>query len=290
MKIVNEMKISFKSKSENEGFARTAVCAFAAFLDPGIEDIADLRTAVSEAVTNCIVHAYRGTEGLIEITARILNDNEIYIRIKDKGCGIPDVKRAMEPGIEYDDLYSAGCIGLLKAAEAFDCERGVKFSTYAVPVILGEIKRLFRDGGTVKVSRSLKELSLKAVRVRDEMSKELGREPTLSELGKKLDTDECAIAEALSVSLPPVSLTDSSEEGGGQIDVAAPSPDVEIGDTVALRQVLEMMESKDRELIFLRYYKNFTQSAAAQKLGMTQVQVSRREKKLLTFMREQLMK
>lgn len=193
-------------------------------------------------------------------------------------------------GIEYDDLYSAGCIGLLKAAEAFDCKRGVKFSTYAVPVILGEIKRLFRDGGTVKVSRSLKELSLKAVRVRDEMSKELGREPTLSELGKKLDTDECAIAEALSVSLPPVSLTDSSEEGGGQIDVAAPSPDVEIGDTVALRQVLEMMESKDRELIFLRYYKNFTQSAAAQKLGMTQVQVSRREKKLLTFMREQLMK
>ncbi|WP_337483821.1 sigma-70 family RNA polymerase sigma factor [Porcipelethomonas sp.] len=193
-------------------------------------------------------------------------------------------------GIEYDDLYSAGCIGLLKAAEAFDCERGVKFSTYAVPVILGEIKRLFRDGGTVKVSRSLKELSLKAVRVRDEMSKELGREPTLSELGKKLDTDECAIAEALSVSLPPVSLTDSSEEGGGQIDVAAPSPDVEIGDTVALRQVLEMMEPKDRELIFLRYYKNFTQSAAAQKLGMTQVQVSRREKKLLTFMREQLMK
>lgn len=193
-------------------------------------------------------------------------------------------------GIEYDDLYSAGCIGLLKAAEAFDCERGVKFSTYAVPVILGEIKRLFRDGGTVKVSRSLKELSLKAVRVRDEMSKELGREPTLSELGKKLDTDECAVAEALSVSLPPVSLTDSSEEGGGQIDVAAPSPDIEIGDTVALRQVLEMMEPKDRELIFLRYYKNFTQSAAAQKLGMTQVQVSRREKKLLTFMREQLMK
>ena len=193
-------------------------------------------------------------------------------------------------GIEYDDLYSAGCIGLLKAAEAFDCERGVKFSTYAVPVILGEIKRLFRDGGTVKVSRSLKELSLKAVRVRDEMSKELGREPTLSELGKRLYTDECAIAEALSVSLPPVSLTDSSEEGGGQIDVAAPSPDIEIGDTVALRQVLEMMEPKDRELIFLRYYKNFTQSAAAQKLGMTQVQVSRREKKLLTFMREQLMK
>lgn len=191
-------------------------------------------------------------------------------------------------GIEYDDLYSAGCIGLLKAAEAFDSERGVKFSTYAVPVILGEIKRLFRDGGAVKVSRSLKELSLKTVRTREEMSKKLGREPTISELSRQLDTDECTIAEALAVSMPPVSLTDSTDENGSQIDIAVPSPDIEIGDTLALRQVLELMEPKDRELIFLRYYKGQTQSATAKKLGMTQVQVSRREKKLLGFMREQL--
>lgn len=193
-------------------------------------------------------------------------------------------------GIEYDDLYSAGCIGLLKAADAFDSERGVKFSTYAVPVILGEIKRLFRDGGTVKVSRSLKELSLKAVKKRDELSKELGREPTVSELGKSLDTDEYTIAEALAVSLPPVSLTDNSDEGGGQIDVAVESPDIEIGDSIAVHQVLESMETNDRRLIIYRYYKNMTQSATAKLLGMTQVQVSRREKKLLTFMREQLMK
>lgn len=192
-------------------------------------------------------------------------------------------------GIEYDDLYSAGCIGLLKAAEAFDSERGVKFSTYAVPVILGEIKRLFRDGGAVKVSRSLKELSLKTVRTREEMSKKLGREPTISELSRQLDTDECTIAEALAVSMPPVSLTDSTDENGSQIDIAVPSPDIEIGDTLALRQVLELMEPKDRELIYLRYYKGQTQSAAAKKLGMTQVQVSRREKKLLSFMREQLL-
>ena len=193
-------------------------------------------------------------------------------------------------GIEYDDLYSAGCIGLLKAADAFDSERGVKFSTYAVPVILGEIKRLFRDGGTVKVSRSLKELSLKAVKKRDELSKELGREPTVSELGKSLDTDECTIAEALAVSLPPVSLTDNSDDGGGQIDVAVESPDIEIGDSIVVHQVLESMETNDRRLIICRYYKNMTQSATARLLGMTQVQVSRREKKLLTFMREQLMK
>lgn len=192
-------------------------------------------------------------------------------------------------GIEYDDLYSAGCIGLLKAAEAFDSERGVKFSTYAVPVILGEIKRLFRDGGAIKVSRSLKELSLKAVRARDELSKSLGREPTVSELSRRLETDECTVAEALSVSIPPVSLTDNSDEGGGQIDIAMPSPEFEISDTVALHQILDTMEEKDRQLIFLRYYKNLTQSVTAKMLGMTQVQVSRREKKLLSFMREQLL-
>lgn len=97
MNTVNQMKISFLSRSENESFARTAVCGFAALLDPTIEQIADLRTAVSEAVTNCVVHAYRDTEGIIEITAKILSNNEIYIRIKDKGCGIEDIEKAMEP-------------------------------------------------------------------------------------------------------------------------------------------------------------------------------------------------
>ncbi len=193
-------------------------------------------------------------------------------------------------GIEYDDLYSAGCIGLLKASEAFDSERGVKFSTYAVPVILGEIKRLFRDGGAVKVSRSLKELSLKTVRTREEMSKSLGREPTISELSHKLEIAECEIAEALAVSMPPVSLTDNTDENGAQIDIAVPSPDTEIGDTIALKQVLNLLEPNDRKLIVLRYYKGLTQTVAAKQLGMTQVQVSRREKKLLTFMREQLLK
>lgn len=192
-------------------------------------------------------------------------------------------------GIEYDDLYSAGCIGLLKAAEAFDSQRGVKFSTYAVPVILGEIKRLFRDGGTVKVSRGLKELSLKIMRTKEEMSKQMGREPTISELSRKLEKDESVIAEAIAVGMPPVSLTDSTDENGGQIDIAVPSPDVEIGDNIALKQVLDMLEPADRRLIQLRYFKRLTQTEIAKILGMTQVQVSRREKKLLSFMREQLL-
>lgn len=97
MKVQNEMKCSFPALSVNEAYARTAVTAFAAQLDPTIEEIADIRTAVSEAVTNCIVHAYRGTSGRIELCVKLLDGGWLYIRIKDRGCGIPDVAKAMEP-------------------------------------------------------------------------------------------------------------------------------------------------------------------------------------------------
>ncbi len=97
MKIINEMKISFPSRSVNESFSRSAIASFALLLDPRVDELSDIRTAVSEAVTNCIVHAYKDTVGTIEITARILEGNILYIRIKDKGCGIPDIEKALEP-------------------------------------------------------------------------------------------------------------------------------------------------------------------------------------------------
>lgn len=192
-------------------------------------------------------------------------------------------------GIEYDDLYSAGCIGLMKAVRAFDTERGVKFSTYAVPVILGEIKRLFRDGGTIKVSRSLKELSLKVQKLCNSFRLTEGREPTISELASIAGEDEADIAEALCVSQPPLSLT-SGEDGEGQIDIPVEAPDHEIVDLLALRQIMSTLEPKDKALLELRYFRSLTQSKTAQALGMTQVQVSRREKKLLAQMREELLK
>ena len=99
-------------------------------------------------------------------------------------------------GIEYDDLFQAGCMGLVKATDAFDTQRGVRFSTYAVPVILGEMRRLFRDGGTVKVSRSLKELSMKVTRQREQFAKRQGREPTVSELAELLEVTQEAVVEA----------------------------------------------------------------------------------------------
>lgn len=191
-------------------------------------------------------------------------------------------------GIEYEELYSAGCIGLLKAVKSFDTERGVKFSTYAVPVILGEIKRLFRDSGMIKVSRSLKELSFQIQKIRENFLKLNGREPLLSELSELSGADVSEVSEALCVSQPVMSLTAGNDEEN-QIDIPSESPDTEIVDILALRQIMAEMEKPDRFLLELRYFKGFTQSKTAEILGMTQVQVSRRERKLLLFIREKLL-
>jgi len=188
-------------------------------------------------------------------------------------------------GIEYDDLYGAGCIGLLKATKGFDTERGVRFSTYAVPVILGEIKRLFRDGGAIKVSRSIKELSLRVTRIRERFMFNEGREPTIPELAVLAEVDDDAIVEALCVSLPPISLTETLDDNQSQTDIPVESPDGEIADLLSLKQVMHELNVKDRQLIYLRYFSNKTQTQTAKALEMTQVQVSRREKKLLSQMR-----
>ena len=192
-------------------------------------------------------------------------------------------------GIEYDDLFQAGCMGLVKACDAFDFSRGVRFSTYAVPVILGEMRRLFRDGGTVKVSRSLKELSLRVVRGREQLAVRLGRDPTIEELAEELGLTREEVVEALNVSAPPLSLTVSSEEGETQIDLPVQSPEENLSERMALRQILGELEPRDRQLIILRYFMDKTQTQTAEQLGMTQVQVSRREKKLLLAMRQKLL-
>lgn len=192
-------------------------------------------------------------------------------------------------GVEYDDLFQAGCVGLVKAADNFDFSRGFAFSTYAVPVILGEIRRIFRDGGAVKIGRSLKEKSRNAMKVRDELSLELGREPTVSELAEKLGTDIASAAELITVSMPTISLTSSDDEkSGGQLDIPTDAPEEEISERLSLKCVLDNLEERDRRLIELRYFKGLTQVKTAKELGMSQVQVSRREKIILLEMRKKL--
>ena len=192
-------------------------------------------------------------------------------------------------GIDYEELYSAGCIGLLKAVKVFDPDRGVKFSTYAVPVILGEIKRLFRDGGAIRVSRSLKELSMRLQKLCGDFRQREMREPTIAELAELSGESEEDISEALCVSQPLLSLT-AGDDDEGQIDVPTEAPDEAIVDVLALRQIMSGLEQRDRALLELRYFRCLTQSKTAKALGMTQVQVSRREKKLLSAMREELLK
>jgi RNA polymerase sporulation-specific sigma factor len=204
-------------------------------------------------------------------------------------------------GVEYEELYSAGCVGLVKAAKNFDIERGLMFSTYAVPVILGEIKRLFRDGGAVKVSRSLKELSLKVTRVQEQLIKE-GKDPRLSDIGEILGISVAEVGEALSVGLPPLSLTGGNFEENGnsaggsgssagscEYDVPVDPPQNKLVELIALKQSLTALSSEDRKLIIMRYWGEKTQGEVGEILGMSQVQVSRRERKILDTLKKMML-
>lgn len=193
-------------------------------------------------------------------------------------------------GIEYDDLYSAGCMGLVKAYDGFDEDRGVQFSTYAVPVILGEIKKLFRDGGTVKVSRSLKELGLKVNALRENIIKNTGAEPTVGQLAEALGERPEQVALAIRAGQPAISLTPAADaDDPRQLDIPIDSPEEDLADRIGLEEVLSGLPPRDRALIYLRFFSGKTQSETARVLGTTQVQISRRERKLLREMRELLL-
>lgn len=190
-------------------------------------------------------------------------------------------------GIEYDELYSAGCLGLAKAINNFDDSRGLQFSTYAFPVIMGELKRLFRDGGTVKVSRSLKELSLKINKLNNESKLKNGRELSVSELAEKLGVAPEKIAEAVCSAQPTVSIN-SEDESSSAPEIPSPDIQYEITERLSLAAAIEGLEENDKKIINLRYYRSKTQVETAKILNMTQVQISRREKKILSLIRQKM--
>jgi RNA polymerase sporulation-specific sigma factor len=197
-------------------------------------------------------------------------------------------KRFTGKGIEYDDLYSAGVVGLIKAIDRFDPSTGNKLSTYAVPVILGEIRLLFREGGAVKLSRSLQELSRKAKRISDEYLRETGCDLRITELAEKLGVDVYRAQEALDASRAPLSLSWENDGEQGAIDIPVPSQEERITDRLSLYEAIDSLEDTEKKLIELRYYRHKTQTETAKELGTTQVQVSRREKKILLKMRMML--
>lgn len=195
--------------------------------------------------------------------------------------------RFMGKGIDYEDLYSSGCVGLIKAADGFDESLGFAFSTYAVPSILGEIRRLFRDGGAVKISRSLKEKARELQVVKESLEKQLGVEPTISEIAEKMGLSVSETAQLICIAQPVVSLT-SDDDSEKQIDIPAEDEYSPIDDRLSLEQVINCLPENDRKLIRLRYFDGLTQSKTASILGVSQVQVSRREKIILSDMRKRL--
>jgi len=199
------------------------------------------------------------------------------------------VKRFYNRGHEPEDLFQVGCIGMLKAVQRFDMSFDVKFSTYAVPVIMGEIKRFIRDDGIIKVSRSLKETAYRASVVKDALQKEWLREPTIAEIAAKLGISPEELATAMDASHAPESIySGSDDENRPSLVDKLESPDDhegEVIDKLIIKDALSAFPPRERQIIILRYFKQKTQSQIAQMLGISQVQVSRIEKAALLQMR-----
>lgn len=204
------------------------------------------------------------------------------------------VRRFAGRGHELEDLYQIGCIGLMKCIDKFDTSYDVKFSTYAVPMILGEVKRFLRDDGMVKVSRSLKETAYKVYTTREQMMNERGVEPTLEELAGCLEIEKEDIVLALEANAEVESIYKTIYQNDGNaiylIDKLVNSEDESqrAVNQLALQELLEQLEEKERNIITMRYFEDKTQTEIARNLNISQVQVSRIEKRVLAKMREQM--
>jgi RNA polymerase sporulation-specific sigma factor len=205
------------------------------------------------------------------------------------------VRRFQNRGHETEDLFQIGCIGLIKAINKFDTSYDVRFSTYAVPMIIGEIKRFLRDDGIIKVSRSLKEVSNKVRITKEVLIRELGREPSVSELARRLDIPMEELVMAIEAGHSPESLFSPISEGDSsslllidKLNDSCGGDEVDIIDKIALREVMDTLKPRERQIIILRYFKEKTQVQIARMLGISQVQVSRIEKKILEDMRNRI--
>lgn len=189
-------------------------------------------------------------------------------------------------GIEYEDLFQAGCVGLIKAAAGFDPDKGFRFSTYAVPAILGEIRRIFRDGGSVKIGRAAKEKARTLLNIKEELALSTGKEPTICEIAAAADMEISEAAALISACLPVISLT--ADEDDSQTDIPVPAPDEKLTEKIDLKQALMSLEENEQKIIRLRYFSGMTQTVTAKQLGLSQVQVSRKEKAILIKLRKML--
>ena len=223
-------------------------------------------------------------------------DEEARAQLVQENAGLVwcVVKRFLHRGAEAEDLFQIGNIGLLKAIDKFDLSYEVKFSTYAVPMISGEIKRFLRDDGMIKVSRSLKELAYKSCACRERLQEAWGREPTITEIASELNVETEELLMAMDASSEIESLHKPIYQKEGQeLRLMDKLPEQEeqedrILDHMLLQELLTYLDKEERRLIYLRYFANQTQSQVGKELGISQVQVSRMEKKILKNLRERI--
>ena len=204
------------------------------------------------------------------------------------------VRRFQNRGVEPEDLFQIGTIGLIKAVDKFDCSYEVCFSTYAVPMITGEIKRYLRDDGILKVSRSLKETAAKAYRIREQQEKQTGREPTTQEIARELGISPEELMEAMDSYVQVESLQQTIYQGEGNTILLMDKLEEKENQSerflnrLFLEEILGKLEGEERELIYQRYFQEKTQSVIAKEMGISQVQVSRMEKRILKKMQEEV--
>lgn len=236
----------------------------------------------NEKVLQLVKEAQNGSQ---EAKTQLIEENSPLIKSV--------IKRFKDKGVEYDDLYQIGCIGFLKAIKNFDSSFGVKFSTYVVPMVIGEIKRFMRDDGAIKVSRALKTLNLQINRYILDFYEKNQRKPTIEELAKHFQVEEQDIIMAMDSAKMPISIYSPLEddaESSSIIDRIEPQEDVnqKMIDDIALKEVVKKLDERDRKIIILRYYYDKTQSEIAKELKISQVQVSRLESKILDNLKAKL--
>ncbi|MBQ4283245.1 MAG: RNA polymerase sporulation sigma factor SigF [Lachnospira sp.] len=230
------------------------------------------------------------TKELIERAHNGDKDAREQLVLENMGLIWSIVRRFAGRGYEQEDLFQIGSIGLIKAIDKFDMAFDVRFSTYAVPMIAGEIKRFLRDDGMIKVSRSLKEIAYKAYLAKEQMEKEMKREPTLKEIAAVIEVSEEDLIQAMDASAEIESLHKIIYQGDGSdislMDKLQQEGDVseDITNRLMVEQMLNCLESKEKQIIYMRYYLDKTQTEIATELGVSQVQVSRMEKKILQKM------
>jgi len=230
------------------------------------------------------------------ITQSQQGDEKARAQLVEENVGLvwSIVKRFHGRGAEMEDLFQVGSIGLLKAIDKFDLTYGVKFSTYAVPMISGEIKRFLRDDGMIKVSRSLKELSYKAYFMKEKLQEKWNRDPTLEEIAAELGVEQEDLVMAIEASGEVESLHKPIyQKDGNEIELMdkleeKDGREEQILNHIVLGQLLEQLGREERQLIYLRYFANQTQSQVGVKLGISQVQVSRLEKRILQNLRQRI--